>query len=828
MSQITAGNAFVVIGAIDRTAAVMNRIGMNLNKWGKSLESLGARMFLRLSMAAIPFGYTLKIFTEFDDVMRRVQGRTGAAGHEMQTLRKDARSFGTDLGYTAVQVAKLMDELAQKGTVFDAAGIEKSTRPILALAKSAGPGNVDDPTVAATIVAGVLNAYKLGATEAARVSDVLALAANKGNFALSDFVTSLGQAGPIAHQYGLSLEETVAVLAQLRDVNIDAEMAGTAFKNLMLYVSSAKGRDKFNETLKGLTGNTIQFVDAADNLRPIPSILFEIGNAIRGLGTATKGGMLDELFGKRAVVPAMILANNKNPFNNLLNQLNNSGGFAESSAATMESGIGGVLRRMLAALQELYITLNELLEPEIRKVGETLTNYIKQTTAWVAANKGAVIIALSLATATLALSVAFYGFGLVLSLVGSTLQILSVPLSLISGALNILLRLGTAVTTMLVRFAIQTTLLVVRLGILAAQMLVNAAVMVFYQSMILTINVMMAFSGAIVSVINTMSMMFSLLGATATVFPEIIGALLMLLAIGGALGLGEMLGDVFGWLSKIKDITVGPLFASIKAIGQGIWTWLAGFSSIFSNLFSNLGTTVQWAIEVGKAIYDALQIGDTKAAWEVFMSGIGVAWEMLMFTMRAFWDSTIIHIMEGLRSIDVGFRKMLEDLGTNEFFKGMMDVLMPGVNLFQGNLRQMLGMGSSDLTDAMWQGKIADKAEANEIGATNDIAKMTKKMSELRGVFAGLNAAAANRNPQGSPLLPTGLAPEAFPGMPNPIQQMESARLESLAALEAGSMEAAKAAYEANQKLEDIDIDMLDALEGILDNTDALKELRRA
>src|SRR5690606_5712526 len=179
-------------------------------------------------------------------------------------------------------------------------------------------------------------------------SDVFTAAVNNSNFDLQSLIDSMKSAAPIAHQFGMSIEDTTAMLSVMRDVNIDASSSGTGLRNMFLKLSSESGREKFNKDLKELTGTTIKMVDAQKNLRHLPDIMFDIGAAMKDLGTAEAGSLLSNLFGLRAIVPGMVLSGAGGPFAKIRKILLESRGIAEETRKIMESGIGGAFRSFLS------------------------------------------------------------------------------------------------------------------------------------------------------------------------------------------------------------------------------------------------------------------------------------------------------------------------------------------------------------------------------------------------------------------------------------------------------------------------------------------------
>jgi len=157
----------------------------------------------------------------------------------------------------------------------------------------------------------------MDANKTTEVVNQLAAAANVSNFTVTDLATAMSYASTIASRYGVSLSKVLAIMGMWKNLGMDTSVVGTAFRNLQLEGSDAESVAKFNEKLQTLTGRVVQFTDAAGNLRDPVQLLYEVGDAVKNLGTAQQGDLLGSLFGKRAVVPALALAGGTKSFDEL-------------------------------------------------------------------------------------------------------------------------------------------------------------------------------------------------------------------------------------------------------------------------------------------------------------------------------------------------------------------------------------------------------------------------------------------------------------------------------------------------------------------------------
>src|SRR5690606_5572723 len=121
---------------------------------------------------------------------------------------------GATTRFSASEAAEGMKYLAQAG--FDVSKVMESVDDTLMLAQAGGLALGE----AAEITAGVLNGFRLEASEAGHVADILAMAANKASTDVSSLGTAMAYVGPVAKGLKVSLEETTAAVSALSDAGL--------------------------------------------------------------------------------------------------------------------------------------------------------------------------------------------------------------------------------------------------------------------------------------------------------------------------------------------------------------------------------------------------------------------------------------------------------------------------------------------------------------------------------------------------------------------------------------------------------------------------------
>ena len=203
---------------LDRLRGIASK---SFDKITKAIKA-GAAALSGLAVAAIKMG------SDFEAGMSRVQALSGATGAEFEALRKTALELGRTTVFSASQAAEGMQYLAMAG--FKTNEIIAAMPGVL---NAAAAGQVDLAT-AADITSNVLSGFGLKAEEAARVADVLTKAFTSSNTTMESLGETMKYAAPVAAAAGFALEEVAAAAGMLGDAGIQGSQAGTTLRAIML------------------------------------------------------------------------------------------------------------------------------------------------------------------------------------------------------------------------------------------------------------------------------------------------------------------------------------------------------------------------------------------------------------------------------------------------------------------------------------------------------------------------------------------------------------------------------------------------------------------
>lgn len=292
------------------------------------------------------FGFATKAAYDFDKQMSAVQAVADASTAQMGQLRDAAVKAGQQTAFTATQAAEAEEELAKAG-ISSADIIGGALAGALNLASA---GSVDLAT-AATFAAQAMIEFGLHGKDVAHIADVLTAGANKSVTDIQGLGNALGQTGTVAHQAGMSLDETVGVLALFSQHGLDGVEAGTTFKTMLLKLENPT--EKSAALMKSLGLNVY---DSAGHFLNAAGLADQLQKSLGGLTDAQRNQALGEIFGTRAVRGAIDLYNAGAAGVDEWTDAVNDSGVAAKTANTKLNNLAGDVHKLVGSLDALAIT----------------------------------------------------------------------------------------------------------------------------------------------------------------------------------------------------------------------------------------------------------------------------------------------------------------------------------------------------------------------------------------------------------------------------------------------------------------------------------------
>jgi TP901 family phage tail tape measure protein len=329
----------VVLGVdIKKLQQGLNQASGMLKDFSAGVKQTGQTLTRTLTVPIVGVGSAmLKTAADFERAMNQVGAVTGATGEEFNMLREQAKELGRTTKFTATQAAEGMNFLAMAG--FETSQIMTAMPGVLNLA-SAG---AMDLATASDIASNILTGFNMDAEDMARVVDVMAKTFTSSNTNLMQLGHAMSFVAPVAAGFGVSIEETSAIIGMLSDAGIQASRAGTTLRGIMVQLGEASKELGFSMN------------NSNGQMRPMAELLDEL--IIKSGGTQNA----IDMFGQRAG-PGLValLQQGTTKLRDFEEALKDSGGTAEIIAERQMQGLAGALTEARSALEGMLISFADI------------------------------------------------------------------------------------------------------------------------------------------------------------------------------------------------------------------------------------------------------------------------------------------------------------------------------------------------------------------------------------------------------------------------------------------------------------------------------------
>ncbi|MFG1659087.1 phage tail tape measure protein [Micromonospora chersina] len=292
-----------------------------------------------LAGAAVKFG------ADFEKQMSAVSAATHASAADLERLRKAALQAGKDTAYSATEAAQGIEELSKAG-VSTSAILSGGLAGALDLAAAGGL----DVAEAAETAASAMTQFGLKGSDVPHIADLLAAAAGKAQGSVHDMGYALSQAGLVAHQMGLSVEDTTGTLAAFASAGLLGSDAGTSMKTM--FIALANPSEKAAGLMEELG---IAAYDAQGNFVGVTALAGQLRDRLGTLTQEQRNAALATIFGSDAIRAASILYDQGAAGIQGWIDKTNDAGFAAETAAMRTDNLAGDIERLKGSLETLAI-----------------------------------------------------------------------------------------------------------------------------------------------------------------------------------------------------------------------------------------------------------------------------------------------------------------------------------------------------------------------------------------------------------------------------------------------------------------------------------------
>ena len=312
--------------------------------------------------------YSVKKSMDLQKALAEVQAVTQATPKAMAAYKKAAIDLGTSTGVGATKAAGALAELAKGGlSVDDTLTALKGT---IALAQAGGL----DLATAGQTVAQSLNLFNMKGSEATKVADSFANAANATTADVAFFAQGMAQGGLAARGAGLDFDQTTIALETLAKAGFTSGSdAGTSLKTLMASLSSPTKRA--SEEMKRLG---LSFFDSKGNMKDLADVSGMLQDKLGGMTNKQRSATAKMIAGQDAMRALLALYNVGPAAMDKFAAANAKTGTASRTAADKTNNLEGNLQKLKAQFDALAISAGDTLVPALTDATKQATKFMQE------------------------------------------------------------------------------------------------------------------------------------------------------------------------------------------------------------------------------------------------------------------------------------------------------------------------------------------------------------------------------------------------------------------------------------------------------------------
>ena len=407
----------------EQSSVALQKIGAageKLQGVGSAIEGAGQKLMPVTAAVGGLSAAAVKVAADFDSAMSQVAAVSGATGKELDALRDKAREMGSKTKFSASEAAEAMNYMAMAG--WKTGDMLDGIEGIMNLAAASG----EDLAVTSDIVTDALTALGLSAADSGHFADILAAASSNANTNVSMMGETFKYCAPVAGALGFTAEDTAEAIGLMANAGIKSSQAGTAMRTML---TSLTGEVTFVGDAFGEL--TVQTTNADGSMRSLGDILTDCRAAFAQMSESERAANAEALVGKNAMSGFLAVMNAApGDIEKLNSAINNCDGTAERMAETMQDNLAGQLTILKSQLEELAISIGEILMPSIRQI----VGWIQGLVDWLnGLDEGTKKVIVTVALVAAALGPVLIVIGKVVGAVGTILTVVPKIAGAVSG-----------------------------------------------------------------------------------------------------------------------------------------------------------------------------------------------------------------------------------------------------------------------------------------------------------------------------------------------------------------------------------------------------------
>ncbi len=341
----------------------------NVSTLADSMRRVGTTMSLAVSAPLLAVGTAgLKAAAGFEQSMSQIQVVSSATAAQMDLMSGKALQLGRDTSFSAGEAAEGLLELAKAGM-----SSQDSMAAISGVLDLAAAGGLSVAS-AAEIASNALNSFNLPASEAARVADLLAAAANSSSIEVTDMAQAFAMSSSVFASNGQSIEDLSTAIAILGNNGLKGSDAGTSLKTMLMRLTAPTGA-----AADAMAALGIQVYNADGSMRSFQDVVGQLESSTKGLTQEQKNQALTTIFGADAIRAANILIKEgAGEFDAMKDSVQEAGAAQKVADARMKGLAGAVAYAkgtIESTLISAFLPLTETLGNLIRKGADLIGKF---------------------------------------------------------------------------------------------------------------------------------------------------------------------------------------------------------------------------------------------------------------------------------------------------------------------------------------------------------------------------------------------------------------------------------------------------------------------
>lgn len=343
-----------ILSAIDNLSPVLNQAANNVSSFGQNVQNklggVGKAMTVA-GAATTAMGMTgLKSFGQFQQSLNTAAVVAGGTAKDISGLSDVANKMGADLPLSAQQASDAMVEMARNGA---SVGQIKQQFPAIAQAATAAGSDLQ---ATAGVVQQAMNIWGNSLKSPQQAAEILVQTANMSNASIEDMQQAMATIGGTAKLAGMSLQDTSEAIGLLTNKGFSAAQASDDLNHAILQMMAPSAVAQ--KTMKQLG---LSFTDAQGKMKPFPTILNEVANAMQGLSKSEQTAALKAMFGTagmQAIAPLLDTVKNKtndsaNSWDAWSKKVDQAAGSSAKANASLKSQANEMQKNVGAQIEQL-------------------------------------------------------------------------------------------------------------------------------------------------------------------------------------------------------------------------------------------------------------------------------------------------------------------------------------------------------------------------------------------------------------------------------------------------------------------------------------------